>query len=624
MARPADLRLDTALEFDARRSGPARVGKPPERRGFKAGRGVRREPGRQATARPTVPAPPAVHETLWRQRPPPSATGRLASARLIQHALAMADEERHGPRDEGWLDRRAALGGGLAAALALAVSELAGALSAPVPSLVAVVGQAFIRAAPARFGRTAIEAVGSNDKPLVVAGTVVVALAIGAVVGVVARRRGPAGDVAFAAFAVLGVVCAARLERVSVGGAAVAAGLAAVAGAAALRVQLRAITAAGAGRDPSDTRAPGDAAGALLPGSGVSRRRFLSVGSAVGGTAGLALVGAWGVRRGNAGAEPGAAVRLPVPAEPAPPVAAAGEAFDVEGLSPLVTPTERFFRIDEALVAPAVEASSWLLRITGMVESPLEFTYDQLLAEPLVERHITLACVSGEVGGPLVGTARWLGVRLADLLRRAGVQPGATQVVGRSVDGFTAGFPMEVALDGRDALVAVGMDGRPLKRIHGYPARLVVPGLYGYVSATKWLREIEVTTWEAFDAYWVERGWAARAPVKVQSRIDVPRGYARVAAGLRPIAGVAWAPGTGIALVEVKVDGGGWRRAELGPSLGDDAWRQWVTDWAATPGRHVIAVRATTNDGEVQTAARHSAFPDGATGQHQVEVRVTG
>ena len=221
-----------------------------------------------------------------------------------------------------------------------------------------------------------------------------------------------------------------------------------------------------------------------------------------------------------------------------------------------------------------------------------------------------------------MGTAKWLGVRLADLLARAGVQPGATQLVGRSVDGFTVGFPVGVATDGRDALVAVGMNGEPLPAAHGFPARLVVPGLYGYVSATKWLTEIELTTFEAFDAYWVQRNWARNGPVKVESRIDVPRDFSRVAAGPRTVAGVAWAPHRGISRVEVRVDDGPWQEADLGPTLGDDAWRQWTWPWAATAGEHEISVRATTGDGEVQTATKHSPFPDGATGHHQVKVRV--
>jgi DMSO/TMAO reductase YedYZ molybdopterin-dependent catalytic subunit len=304
--------------------------------------------------------------------------------------------------------------------------------------------------------------------------------------------------------------------------------------------------------------------------------------------------------------------------------AAAAGFGEVEGLSALVTSNKSFYRIDEALITPSVDVGRWRLQVKGMVDTPFELSYDDLLALPLVDRHITLSCVSNQVGGSLVGTAKWTGVRLADLLARAGVQPGATQLVGRSVDGFTVGFPVEVATDGRDALVAVGMNGVPLPSAHGFPARLVVPGLYGYVSATKWLKEIELTTFDAFDPYWVERNWARNGPVKVQSRIDVPRGFSRVVAGRGTIAGVAWAPHRGIGRVEVQVDEGPWREASLGPALGDDAWRQWTLEWDAIPGEHLIAVRATTADGEVQTAARHSPFPDGATGYHSVDIRVSG
>jgi len=273
-------------------------------------------------------------------------------------------------------------------------------------------------------------------------------------------------------------------------------------------------------------------------------------------------------------------------------------------------------------VVPAVDTASWRLRVGGMVAAPFELSHADLLAGPLVERDITLCCVSNEVGGKLVGTARWTGVRLADLLARAGVAPAATQVVGRSVDGFSVGFPVPVALDGRDALVAVGMNGEPLPPRHGFPARLIVPGLYGFTSATKWLREIELTTWEAFDPYWQQRGWARLAPVKVSSRIDVPRDYSRVAPGRQPIAGVAWAPTAGIASVAVRVDGGGWREARLGPSLGDDAWRQWTAEWDPEPGTHTIEVRAATNPGLIQTEEKRSAFPDGASGLHTSHVRV--
>jgi DMSO/TMAO reductase YedYZ molybdopterin-dependent catalytic subunit len=269
-----------------------------------------------------------------------------------------------------------------------------------------------------------------------------------------------------------------------------------------------------------------------------------------------------------------------------------------------------------------VNAESWRLRIDGMVDRPYELSYKDLLAGDLISADVTLACVSNEVGGTLVGNARWTGVRLDALLAKAGVKPGADQIVGRSVDGFTTGFPV-AALDGRAAMVAVAMNGAPLPRVHGFPVRLVVPGLYGYVSATKWLRQIELTTFDAFDAYWVRRGWARMGPIKLESRVDVPRDTGIVRAGRRPIAGVAWAPHRGVAKVEVRVDEGAWREAVLGPTLGADAWRQWHLDWDATRGHHVIQVRAVTNDGEVQTAQTASPFPDGATGYHRVRVEVT-
>ncbi|HET7488532.1 MAG TPA: molybdopterin-dependent oxidoreductase [Acidimicrobiales bacterium] len=501
--------------------------------------------------------------------------------------------------------RRAALAGLLAGFAALVVAALADAASGRVPSLVGVVGQAVIRRTPGSLARAGVEAVGRSDKPLVVAGTVILALLLAAVVGVAADRRRSVGYAAFPAFALL-AVWAAAWTHAPVAGAAVAGALAAAAGIASLRLLL-------------GPPAPEPEPETLLPGAGASRRRFLVAGSTIGAAAAAGLATGRVLRSGGGPPPPAA---LPATADPAP--APAGEPLAADGLSPLVTPTSRFFRIDEALVPPVVNEERWRLRITGMVATPLVLTYADLLAEPLVDRHITIACVSNEVGGNLVGTARWTGVRLADLLRRAGADPAATQVVGRSVDGFTAGFPTEAALDGRDALVAVGMGGRALTRIHGFPARLIVPGLYGYVSATKWLKEIELTTWEAFDAYWVERNWARQAPIKAQSRIDVPRDYSTVAAGRRAVAGVAWAPGPGVARVEVRVDEGPWQEAELGPSLGHDAWRQWKVGWDAAPGDHVLRVRATTGDGEVQTEATHRPFPDGATGYHRVHVAVSG
>ena len=291
-------------------------------------------------------------------------------------------------------------------------------------------------------------------------------------------------------------------------------------------------------------------------------------------------------------------------------------------MTPFITPNDRFYRIDTALTAPQVPTDSYTLRIKGMVDNELELSFDDLLRREMIERDITLTCVSNEVGGKLVGTARWLGTRLDTLLREAGVQPGADQVVGRSVDGFECGFPVEVAHDGRDAMVAIGMNGEPLPIEHGFPARLIVPGLYGFVSATKWLTEIELTTFAEFDHYWLRRGWAQRAPIKLMSRIDTPRGLAKLPAGVVAVAGVAWEQTVGIAGVEVAVDDGPWQPADLADVTTNDTWRQWAYRWNATSGRHSLKVRAIDNAGAIQTADRAEPIPDGASGHHQIVVIV--
>jgi len=311
---------------------------------------------------------------------------------------------------------------------------------------------------------------------------------------------------------------------------------------------------------------------------------------------------------------------LPKPVRSDADIAAA--ALDVEGLSPLVTPNRDFYRIDTAILVPQVDPDGWTLKVKGRVDRPFELTYAELLDLPMVEDYVTLACVSNEVGDDLVGNAKWLGVPLDQILDRAGVRESGTQIVGRSVDGFTVGFPTEAAFDGRTALLAVGMNGEPLPVAHGFPARLVVSGLYGYVSATKWLSEIELTGFDDFDAYWIPRGWAKEAPVKTQSRIDVPRNGRAVAAGPVVVAGVAWAPHRGVSTVEVRVDDGPWRRAELSGDTPVDTWRQWRFSWDAKPGNHSLAVRATDGDGEVQTAESAPPAPDGATGHHSIGVRV--
>jgi len=294
----------------------------------------------------------------------------------------------------------------------------------------------------------------------------------------------------------------------------------------------------------------------------------------------------------------------------------------VPGLGPFITPNPRFYRVDTALLAPAVMAEDWRLRIHGMVDREIELDYQQLLARPLIERDVTLTCVSNPVGGHYIGNARWVGAPLRDLLQEAGVHPDADQIVSRSVDGFTVGTPTAIAMDGRDAMLAVQMNGEPLPIEHGFPVRMVVPGLYGYVSATKWLVDIELTTFDAFDPYWIQRGWAERGPIKTMSRIDTPTPFRSIQPGEVSIAGVAWAQHVGIERVEVGIDDGRWQEAELAAEDTIDTWRQWVYRWRATPGEHHLKVRATDRSGLTQTADRAEPFPDGATGQHEILVRV--
>nr|MDP9494851.1 molybdopterin-dependent oxidoreductase [Actinomycetota bacterium] len=282
-----------------------------------------------------------------------------------------------------------------------------------------------------------------------------------------------------------------------------------------------------------------------------------------------------------------------------------------------------FYRIDAAFSVPRVDLPAWTLSIKGMVDRPYSITYADLLDMRMVERYVTLSCVSNPVGGNLVGNAKWLGVPLTEILDRAGMQPEAEQIVGRSVDDFTVGFPVEAAYDGRDALLAVGMNDEPLPFEHGFPARLVVAGLYGYVSATKWISEIELTRWDDFDAYWVPRGWSKEAPVKTQSRIDTPPSGAQVPAGPRQVAGVAWAPHRGISKVEVQLgDLADWLEAELSESLSDNSWRQWSIEWEAPVGSHVLRVRATDGEGNLQTDEIVPPAPNGATGWHTIETVV--
>ncbi|KNC19169.1 oxidoreductase [Arthrobacter sp. RIT-PI-e] len=353
-----------------------------------------------------------------------------------------------------------------------------------------------------------------------------------------------------------------------------------------------------------------------------ARRRFLQgaggalVVAAASGTAAVAVRSSQGTV-----ARLRSAIVLPAPSEQpgrAGSVVPPGADLGVPGMGDLVTPADSFYRIDTALVVPVVDPVRWSLRVTGLVERELELTFAELLEEPMIERHITLACVSNTVGGNLTGNARWLGWPVRELLARAGVRAGADMVLSRSVDGFTAGTPLEALTDGRDALLAVGMNGAPLPVEHGFPVRLVVPGLYGYVSATKWVSELRVTRFADEKAYWSTRGWSERGPVKTSSRIDVPRDRARVPAGEVTVGGVAWAQHRGVAAVEVRVDGGAWQPADLARAISADTWCQYSVGLRLDAGSHTVQVRATDRTGDVQSDAEVAPAPDGAEGLHPV------
>jgi DMSO/TMAO reductase YedYZ molybdopterin-dependent catalytic subunit len=496
----------------------------------------------------------------------------------------------------------AALAGTAAVAVALGAGELIAGIVPRAPSPVVAVGTWLIDAAPGWLERTGIALFGTANKLALNIGIVVVSLGVGAALGLLELRRNGPAVAGFLAFGAVGVLASLAVGRPTPWGLVSAIAVVAVAVAAGI-VALRALLAAAPTPDLTPT------------GEWHLRRRFLGL------VVGASLAGVVSAAAGRTLLQRVVPTSLDLP-RPAEPVAAPPPDLPVPEISPLVTPNRDFFRIDTNLVVPAVETSSWRLRVRGLVERGLTLTLDDLLGMPLVERWITIACVSNEVGGELIGNAAWTGVPLRELLDLAGVLDGATQIVGRAVDGWTAGFPTELAYDGRDALVAVGMNGEALPRRHGAPARLVVAGLYGYVSATKWLEEIELSDWDAYDAYWARRGWAKEGPIRIQSRIDVPRGGGTVQTGAVDVAGVAWAPHVGVTRVEVAIDDGDWQETELGPSLSDHAWRQWHHRWQATAGRHVLAVRATGGDGQTQTSTRRAPFPAGATGYHVVDVEV--
>ena len=550
--------------------------------------------------------------------------------------------------DQDHAVRRSALasaaGGVLAVGAGVAVAHLLAALTQPSRSPLVAVGAAFIDLTPTWLKELAVEKFGTADKAVLLGTIATILVLVAAGVGLLARRYRRAAIVLASAVGLVAAVAA--LSRP---GASAVDAVPAVVGALVAGGALALITRPAAPREvlpvpPEPVAArtgPADAMSGLASSEGRSSipvgadaprvaaqdhapgRRSVLLG--VVGVAGLAVVAGSvgevvGRRRSDVSAAR-AAIRLPAPDDPAVMLPSTVE-VGVPGVTPFRVPNAEFYRVDTALTVPAVDPGSWSLSVGGMVDRPYSLSYADLLAMPLVERDLTLTCVSNEVGGQYAGNARWLGVRVKDLLAHAGVDPRADQLLSRSVDGWSASTPIAAVTDDRDAIVAVAMNGEPLPAEHGFPARMVVPGLYGFVSATKWLVSLEPSTYSAEQAYWTQRGWATDAPVRTMARIDVPQPLSTVRAGRVAVAGVCWAQHRGIDGVEVQVDDGPWRTAKLGSVPSDDTWRQWVVSWDATPGRHTLRARATDGTGRTQPQARLTPFPSGAQGWHEVVVIV--
>ena len=505
-------------------------------------------------------------------------------------------------------DGTAAIAGVAATATALGVSELLAGLLPGATSLVAAVGQALVDHQPPGAKDIAVSLFGTNDKLAFELIIVAVSLAIGAGLGLIARRRFAIAAGIFVLFGVVGFFASLGDPLASSGVAAASAAVSIGAGLWVLSWLL----------DGSAMRVTTGKHAVPMP--DWSRRSFMiragsiGIGAVAAGYLGRSLLDRQRIAPvGDGPAVPPASVTVP------PLDVTQDLSTTIPSLTPIVMPNDRFYRIDTALLTPVVATAGWTLKIHGLVDRPTTLTWEQLIALPMFEQYVTISCVSNEVGGTLVGNAKWTGVRLRDVLDMAGVQAAATQLVGRSVDGFTAGMPTAWVMDkSREPMIALKMNDAPLPPNHGYPARLIVPGLYGYVSATKWLAELELTTLESFDGYWVPLGWAKEAPILTQSRIDTPRGDVKAGTTVA-IAGVAWAPDRGISKVEVSVDGV-WQDARLSEPISDATWVQWVAQWATTPGTHTVQVRATDRTGAVQDGARTPPAPDGARGWHTVSV----
>lgn len=514
-----------------------------------------------------------------------------------------------------------ALSGLLAAAVVLGVGELVSAIIDPSSSPFYAVGATTVDRTPAWAREFAIQTFSTNDKPALFIGMSILIVLLAMVAGLLERPRRPIGSAILVAFGLVGIYAA--LSRPTADAMfAFPTILGIIAGVTTLRLLNGAILPTYSARTPAANGVEDASTELAQKINALQRRRFLTLAATATAVAGATLA---------AGRYLGAQLRsvtadrlnfqIPMVKDKAPPVLA-GTDIGVDGATSFITPNDDFYRIDTALQVPKLTTDEWQLRIHGMVDREITLSWDDLIRRMPIERVVTLTCVSNEIGGSLAGTAAWVGYPMREILAEAGVDADADMLLSTSVDGFTCGTPVEVLMDGRDAMLAVAMNGEPLPLEHGYPVRQVVPGLYGFVSATKWVVDWELTRFDKADAYWTTRGWGSKAPIKTASRIDVPAAFAPVEPGRVLVAGTAWAQHRGIEKVEVRVDGGPWELTTLAEEYSIDTWRQWWWDWDATDGSHTLEVRATDLDGDTQIEERTSPVPGGATGWHRQTVLV--
>ena len=527
---------------------------------------------------------------------------------------------------------QAALSGMVSAALALAVGELVASVTNKTTSLVLAVGEFIVEVTPGDVVRTSIETLGNSQKVVLLSSITVISILFGGFLGLLSRKQ---PDLSYSLFILFGIFGGWTLNRDPLTSTAAALSLSVIATLIGVSTffSLNTLLDHPASADFEDPKY-----------RYADRRQFLNWATGISVAAGTMT----GVGRlllkddtvqnirekivipnieeknelqaSNDATSDSSSSATTIPSTETD-FLTFSEMNAIEGISPYITSNDDFYRIDTALRVPTIEPADWSLTVDGLVENPYELSYEEILEMELVKKDVTLTCVSNEIGGPLVGNAVWAGVPLSEIISKSEPLSNAEQVMCHSVDGFTAGFPIENIFDGRTALLAVGMNGRPLPVIHGFPARLVVAGLYGYVSAVKWIKRIEICTWDGNNGYWIPRGWSKKAPIKISSRIDVPR-ERKIDSGINAVAGVAWAPLSGVRTVEISFDSGPWQECNLGVSLSGETWTQWAYKWDAIPGKYKIKVRAIDNNGVIQSSSVVSPAPDGAEGFDQISVRV--